>query len=137
MVPFLPWLRLNLALLVLATGMISGTFGALITTVSFVGDMKHLVADRGITLASHTKDLASLHTDMANVDHRLNEAKAAAVEQRRLRDNQLSEARAVVEEQRRVRDNQVAILEQRTALLEEQLRFFAPRVPPALIGNHR
>lgn len=117
MVPVLPWLRLNLSLLVLVTGMVSGAFGAMITTVTFIGDMKHLVADRGVILANHADDLKSLHKDMTDVDRRLNEEKT------------------VVEEQRRVRDNQVAILEQRIAVLEAQLRFFADRSPPPRVGS--
>jgi uncharacterized coiled-coil protein SlyX len=118
-VPVLPWLRTNLALLVVCSSMVSGAAGALVTMSSYIQDMKHLVVDRGLQLAEHAHQLDLLHQNMIDVDRRLNEQKA------------------YTEELRRQRDVQVAGLEQRIAILEAQIRFLADRTPTPQLGGRR
>lgn len=117
--PVLPWLRTNLALLVVCSSMASGAIGALVTMSSYIQDMKHLVVDRGLQLADHAHQLDSLHGSMVDVDRRLNEQ------------------RSYTEELRRQRDVQIGGLEQRIAILEAQIRFLADRTPAPQLGARR
>lgn len=111
MQPVLPWLRANLALVVFFSSLLSGAMGMLVTTGSVVNDLKHVLLERGATLADHTTQLRVLHVDMIDVDRRLNEQRTEAAELRRQR------------------DGEIATLDRRIAVLEAQLRFLADRTP--------
>lgn len=120
MQPLLSWLRTNLPLAVFFTSLLSAALGAMVTTASFVVDMQHVIVERGLMLGTHTRQIDDLQRNMVDVDKRFNDQKA------------------YVEELRRARDGHDGVLEQRIAVLEAQLRFFADRtsvLPP--MGNHR
>lgn len=115
----LPWLRTNLPVAVFLTGIASGILGALLASASFVNGMQHVIIERGLMLGLHTRQLDELHKNMVDVDRRFNAD------------------RAYLEELRRTRDGKDAALEQRIAVLEAQLRFFADRTSPQSLGSRR
>jgi hypothetical protein len=120
MQPLLSWLRTNLPLAVFLCSLLSAALGAMMTTASFVVDMQHVTVERGLMLGTHTRQIDDLHRAMIDVDHRLNDQKS------------------YVEELRRTRDGQDAVLNERIAVLEAQLRFFADRTSiPQPLGNRR
>lgn len=120
MQPVIPWLRTNLALLVFFTSLASGAMGMLVTTASFVTEMQHVVIERGLMLGTHTRQIDKLQQNMVDVDKRFNDQKA------------------YIQELRRTRDVADAVLEQRIAVLEAQVRFLADRTPtPQPLGHHK
>jgi uncharacterized protein YecT (DUF1311 family) len=113
------WLRLNLGITVMIFSIASGIAGALISGTRRVAAADYQFADLVRVNTEQQKQIEQFHTDMVDVDRRLNTASSYT--------NDL----------RRSRDAEMAALQQRVAVLEAQLRFLADRTPTPTIGVRR
>jgi hypothetical protein len=113
------WLRLNLGITVMMFSIVSGVAGALISGTLRVAATDYQLADMVRVNNEQQKQIDQFHTDMIDVDRRINTANTYT--------NDL----------RRSRDTEVAALQQRVAVLEAQLRFLADRTPNPPVGPRR
>ena len=100
----LAWLRLNLSVVLFIAGVLTGAATTLITGTRALSDAQH-------QLNSATVADAKFHDDMIDVDHRLNLARDAATELRRLQ------------------DAEVSALRERVGVLDAQVKFFGDHSP--------
>jgi hypothetical protein len=112
------WLRIYLGITVMIFSIASGVAGALISGTLRVAAADYKLGDLVRVNTEQQKQIEQFHTDLVDVDRRLNAASAHA------------------NESRRSRDAEVAALQQRVAVLEAQLRFLADRTPAPIVGKN-
>lgn len=113
------WLRLNLGITVMIFSITSGIAGALISGTMRVVATDYQLSDAIRVNNEQEKAINQFHSDMIDVDKRLNSGVA------------------YISELRRTRDAEMAALQQRVAVLEAQLRFLADRTPTPTVGATR
>jgi hypothetical protein len=113
------WLRLNLGITVMIFSIASGIAGALISGTMRVAATDYQLSDAIRVNNEQEKAIGQFHSDMIDVDKRLNSGVA------------------YTNELRRTRDAEMAALQQRVAVLEAQLRFLADRTPNPPVGPRR
>ena len=113
------WLRLNLALTVTIFSIVSGIGGALISGTLHVAAADYQLADVIRVNTDQQKQIDQVHTDMIDVDRRLNSGVS------------------YTSDMRRQTDAQIAALQERIAVLEAQIRFLADRAQEAPTGRKK
>jgi hypothetical protein len=113
------WLRLNLGITVMIFSITSGIAGALISGTMRVAATDYQLSDAIRVNNEQEKAIEQFHSDMIDVDKRLNSSAT------------------YTNELRRTRDAEMAALQQRVAVLEAQLRFLADRTPNPPVGPRR
>jgi septal ring factor EnvC (AmiA/AmiB activator) len=115
----LRWMKLNLAVIAFVSTTLTAIGSALVAGVMRTSEVMHEIDALEDGQRDAKSRLSQLHTDMVDVDRRLNNG-----------------ASSVTDTQRQC-EMRSAALEQRIAVLEAQLQFFAGRLPPVQVGPER
>lgn len=115
----LGWLRINLSVTLALISIASGIAGALISGTLRVAATDYRLSDVTRITNEHQKQIDQFHSDMIDVDRRLNSGVT------------------YTNDVRRTEDSHISGLQERIAVLEAQLRFLADRTPVPSIGNKR
>jgi hypothetical protein len=131
------WLRVNLAVTVVIASAVSGGVGMLISTTLAYSDATHHSIDQDRQIAQLRQEvegssgIRGLRQDMVDVDQRFNDLKVELGDLRRTSDSQ-----AAADDQRN--EARIAALQERVAVLEAQVHFFADRLSsPAPLGPRK